>query len=75
MKYPSQNAKPPASKTGFVTYLNVHHFLQEIQRLKDLKRKEGLVKDPILKVRKKKKAKGPNPLAMKKRKSDKKRQL
>jgi len=45
----------------------------EIERLKELKRKEGLIKDPIRKVRKKKKAKGPNPLAMKKKKTDKKK--
>jgi len=41
---------------------------QEIRRLKDMKRKEGLIKDPIRKVGKKKKAKGPNPLAVKKKK-------
>lgn len=46
---------------------------EEIGRLRDLKKREGLVKDPIRKVRKKKKAKGPNPLAMKKKKTDKKK--
>merc|ERR1712180_141357 len=45
---------------------------QEIRRLKDMKRKEGLIKDPIRKVEKKK-AKGPNPLAVKKKKTNGKR--
>ena len=38
--------------------------------MKDMKRKEGLIKDPIRKVGKKKKAKGPNPLAVKKKKTN-----
>ena len=45
-------------------------YSQEIRRLKDMKRKEGLIKDPIRKVGKKKKAKGPNPLAVKKKKTN-----